>query len=152
MRTIVFSILIITVAAIAAQGQKPKPLPDSIATYQDSSELLSDQTVRIRLQAVTGKKGFETFMESFETVTPIIKSGDWIFASGCLIHACTHLESAIAIDLRNNAIHAAVFREEKRTRFFNERRRKTPALIADWAKRLRELQPENTTNTRFESR
>ena len=65
-----------------------------------------------------------------------LKDGDVLFASGCLIHACTHLESSIAIDLKNNTIHAAIFNDEKPTRFFNERGTKSPKAIIDWAKNL----------------
>jgi hypothetical protein len=60
------------------------------------------------------------------TVTPIEKDGNILFSSGCLIHACTHLESAIAIDLVKNTIHAAIYNEEKKTGYFNEKGGKTP--------------------------
>ncbi len=78
-------------------------------------------------------------MESFETFTAITKNGNVLFASGCLIHACTHLESAVAIDLGNNTIHAAIYNDEKTTRFFNERGRKSPKPLAAWAKNLNNL-------------
>ena len=86
-----------------------------------------------------GKTNYALFLGSFETVTPIRKDGNVLFASGCLIHACTHLESAIAIDLRDNTIHAAIYNDEKPTRYFNERRKKSPKPIAAWAKNLIEL-------------
>ena len=78
-------------------------------------------------------------MESFETLNPVTKEGNYLFSSGCLIHACTHLESAMAIDVVNDAIHAAIFRQDEKTRYFNEDGRATPGVIRDWANNLRQI-------------
>ncbi len=51
-------------------------------------------------------------------------------------HACGHLESAVAIDLLNNTIHAAIYNEQKKTAFFNERGSRTPESLTAWAKFL----------------
>ena len=77
-------------------------------------------------------------MESFETLNPVRKEGNFLFSSGCLIHACTHLESAIAVDLVRQTVHAAIFRQNEKTRFFNEGGTATPAVIKDWAGNLRQ--------------
>jgi len=88
-------------------------------------------------------------MESFETLSPVTREGHYLVSSGCLIHACTHLESAIAVDLVNRTIHAAIFRQDEKTRYFNEDGRATPVVIRDWANNLRQL---NTRTNSSESR
>src|SRR5205085_285843 len=67
---------------------------------------------------------------------------------GCLIHACTHLESAIAIDLVNKTIHLAIFRQVEKTRYFNEDGKQTPEVIRDWANHLSQLnKPTNNSES-----
>jgi hypothetical protein len=145
MRSEVYLILLIALFATSAAAQKANPksaaLPASIAKWsgQDADKLLTDPAIKARLKALLGKAAYASFMDSFETQTPITKDGDTLFASGCLIHACTHLESALAIDIKANTVHAAIYNEEKPTRYFNEGRSKTPPAIADWAARLIDL-------------
>lgn len=145
MKKIIYCLLITGLLGVVVFAQTPKQktrdLPAGIPGWsgEDSDRLLNDPTIKTRLKRLLGKKNYASFIETFETITPIEKDGDVLFASGCLIHACTHLESAIAIDLRNNTVHAAIFRDEKPTRFFNERGRKTPGPILAWAKRLSEI-------------
>lgn len=81
-------------------------------------------------------KEYASFMESFETLTPVTKEGRFLFSSGCLIHACTHLESAVAVDLVNRTIHAAIFRQGEKIRYFNEGGKPTPKVIRGWADNL----------------
>lgn len=145
MKPIVYSILIIAILSISAFGQTAKPkttaLPAGIAGWSGeySDKLLKNSVIKARLKKLLGAKSYAEFMDSFETLTPITDDGDVLFASGCLVHACTQLESAIAIDVKNNAIHAAIFNSEKPTRYFNERGRKTPLPIVNWASKLEEL-------------
>jgi len=72
------------------------------------------------------------------------KEGNFLFSSGCLIHACTHLESAIAVDLVNQTVHAAIFRQDEKTQYFNEGGAATPAVIKDWAGNLRQINNANS--------
>lgn len=145
MKRIIYLLLIVGVFGLTAFGQGPKgkaaALPARIAELngEDADKLVNDPLINARLRTLLGKKGYASFMESFETVTPVTKDGDILFASGCMIHACTHLESAIAVDLKNNTVHAAIFNDEKPRRFFNERGRRTPKPISDWANHLTEL-------------
>ncbi len=145
MKKTVFLFLITAIFGASAFAQTIKSkipaLPVGIADWkgEDSDKILNDARIKIRLEKLLGKRNYASFMESFETLNPIEKNGGVIFSSGCLIHACTHLESAIAIDLVNNTIHAAIYNEEKKTRYFNEKGGKTPASITDWANRLSSL-------------
>jgi len=145
MKTFIYVLFIIAIFAIPAAAQKAKPkvaaLPAGISEWagQNSDKLLKDPIIKARLKTLLGKTNYASFMESFETLTPITKDGDVLFSSGCLIHACTHLESAIAIELKANTIHAAIYNDEKKTKYFNERASKTPAAINDWASRLTDL-------------
>ena len=149
MKRIIY-LLLITVAlsvSVFAQTAKKKvaALPTSVANLsgESSDKLLNEPVIKLRLQKLLGKKSFASFMESFETLTPITKDGNFLFASGCLIHACTHLESSIAINLKNNTIHAAIFNDDKPTRFFNERSKKSPKPIVAWANKLNDLKGNN---------
>lgn len=146
MKSFIFLILIATIfgaSSVSAQNSKSKNavLPAGIADWQggDSDKILKNPAIKIRMRKLLGKKNYAAFMESFEMLTPVEKSGDVLFSSGCLIHACGHLESAIAINVANNTIHAAIYRENEKTVYFNERNSKIPESIAIWASRLSDL-------------
>lgn len=135
MKKVGLAILLIAAFAVFASAQS---LPANIVQMngRDSDEILNNPTIKLRLQKLLGKKNYADFIESWETVNPITKKGNFLFSSGCLIHACGHIESAIAIDLRTKTIHTAIFREGEKTRYFNERKKKTPNVIKNWANRL----------------
>lgn len=146
MKKIIFSFLILLIFNLCVFAQtnikhKKSGLPANIGKLNgaDSDRLLNNAAIKIRLKKLLGKKNYAAFLESFETLTPIVKKGAFLFASGCLIHACTHLESAIAVDLVNKTIHAAIYRQNERTKYFNEKGRRTPRAIKNWANRLSAL-------------
>lgn len=145
MRSIIFLLLFTVIFGISALAQESAPkvseLPAGIADWvgKDSDQILEDEIIKTRLKKLLGEEDYASFMESFETVNPIEKQGDFLFTSGCLIHACTHLESAISIDLRNKTIHAAIYNQIEETKYFNENGGKTPAPIIKWAERLEDL-------------
>ena len=137
-------LLLALVSCFSATAQTAKTespaLPTDIAALagQDSDSLLKNPVIKARMKKLLGNK-YDSFMESFETLNPITKEGNFLFTSGCLIHACTHLESAIAIDLANRTIHAAIFRQTEKTRYFNDGGKITPKVIRDWANNLRRI-------------
>ncbi|HUQ32558.1 MAG TPA: hypothetical protein VM095_10590 [Pyrinomonadaceae bacterium] len=148
------SLLLMTIvlcfSAIAQTAKTRRPaLPSDIAAAgQDSDSLLKNPVIKTRMQRLLGKK-YGSFMESFETLNPVTREGRFLFSTGCLIHACTHLESAIAVNLSNNTIHAAIFRQDERTVYFNEGGKATPVVIRDWADNLRRINnPTNTSQSR----
>lgn len=139
------SLLLITVVSCfigtAQTGRTRSPaLPSDIAEMagQDSDSLLKNPAIQARMKKLLGNK-YGSFLESFETLNPVTKEGGYLFSSGCLIHACTHLESALSIDLINKTIHAAIFRQGEKTRYFNEGGRATPQVIRNWANNLRQI-------------
>jgi hypothetical protein len=136
----VFLITAIFGTAAFAQNTKSKiaALPADAVNWtdSDSSRILDNALIKTRLKQLLGKKNYAAFLESFETRTPIIKNGNVLFSSGCLIHACTHLESAVAIDLKNNTVHAALYNDEVKPKFFNERNSATPQEITQWINNL----------------
>jgi hypothetical protein len=150
MKSIIFLFLFTAIFGVSAFAQKTKPkvaaLPVGIADWnnEDSDKILDNPIIKTRLKKLLGAKNYASFVESFETLNPIEKDGNILFSSGCLIHACTHLESSVAIDLVNNTIHAAIYRENKKTKFYNERSSKTPKSITDWAVRLSNLKKNKT--------
>jgi hypothetical protein len=128
-----------SVTAQTANTRRPA-LPSDIAALagQDSDSLLKNPAIQTRMKKLLGNK-YDSFMESFETLNPVTKKRSFLFSSGCLIHACGHLESAIAVDLVNRTIHAAIFRQDEKTRYFNEGGRAAPKIIRDWANNLRQI-------------
>lgn len=141
MRKPAFVLLVTLVACSTATAQTAKSrraaLPPDVAAAagQDSDSLLKNPVIKARMRKLLGKE-YDSFMESFETLTPVTKEGHFLFSSGCLIHACTHLESAVAVDLVNRTIHAAIFRQGEKTRYFNEGGKPTPKVIRVWADNL----------------
>jgi len=139
------SLLLITLVlcfsawAQTAKTRRPALSSDITAVAgQDSDSLLKNLAIQTRMKKLLGNK-YGSFMESFETLNPVTKKGNVLFSSGCLIHACTHLESAIAVNLTNKTIHAAIFRQNEKTRYFNEGGGATPKAIRDWANNLRQI-------------
>jgi hypothetical protein len=148
MKPIIFLFSLSLIFATSAFAQKVKPtLPSDIATWsnEDAAKILDNPIIKTRLKRLLGAKNYDAFFESFETLTPIEKNGNIIFSSGCLIHACTHLESAIAIDLANKTIHAAIYRDDEKTKYFNESGSKNPKSIANWANRLSSFKNKKIT-------
>jgi hypothetical protein len=134
-------ILVSCFYTLAQTAKTTRPaLPSGIAAAagQDSDSLLKNPSIKARLKKLLGNK-YGSFTESFETLNPVTREGQYLFSSGCLIHACTHLESAIAVNLTNNTIHVAVFRRNEKTGYFNEGGKATPKLIRDWENNLRQL-------------
>jgi hypothetical protein len=142
--------LVLCLSATAQTVKTRRPaLPSDIAAAagRDSDSLLRNPVITARMKKLLGGQ-YDSFMESFETLTPVTKSGNLLFSRGCLIHACTHLESAIAIDLVKRTIHLAIFRQDEKTRYFNEDGWVTPKVIRDWANRLREINsPTNNSQS-----
>src|SRR4051812_31855395 len=89
-------VLLVFCLCAAAQTVSPRrrPLPPDLykAAGQQSDSLLKDPAVRARLKRLLGNR-YGSFMESFETLNPVTSDGNYLFSSGCLIHACGHLES-----------------------------------------------------------
>ncbi len=134
-------ILVLCFCALAQTAKTSRPaLPSGISAIagQDSDSLLKNPLIKARLKRLLGNK-YGSFMESFETLNPVKREGNFLFSTGCLIHACTHLESAIAVDLANGTVHTAIFRQGEKTRYFNEGGKATPEVIRDWANNLRQL-------------
>ena len=150
------SLLLMTIIlCFSATAQTAKTrrftLPSNIAAVvgQDSDILLKNTAIKARLKRLLGQK-YASFMESFETLNPVTKEEHYLFSTGCLIHACTHLESAIAIDLVNRTVHAAIFRQDEKTRYFNEGGKATPKVIRAWANNLRQIN-SGTNNSQSKS-
>ncbi len=137
-------ILLITLtlsAIVSAQSNaKRPPLPPNVAKMKGEypDKLLKISAVKSRMKTLLGKN-YEDFFDSFETNRQFERKGNFLFSHGCLIHACTHLESAIAVDLVNKTIHIGIFRENEPVKTFNENGRKTPKLLANWASNLTNL-------------
>ena len=142
-----FLFAVIFGTSVLAQNVNPKasPLPVDIANWvgDDSDKILGNDAITKRLKKLMGEKDYVSFLESFETISPIEKEGQFLFTSGCMIRACTRLESAIAIDLKNESIHAAIYNEIEATKFFDEKGSKTPATIIKWVNRLENLKKLN---------
>lgn len=136
-------IILITLALCVFANAQPKVKTKSSGTFNLSKsegqypfELFKNKTVKSRMKKLLGKN-YSIFFDSFETQAPFKKKGNFLFSSGCLIHACGHLESAIAIDPVANTIHLGIFRQDEAAKTFNENKRKTPKILTAWLKNLK---------------
>jgi hypothetical protein len=143
MRQKISLIILVTLAfCVFANGQtKTKPKSSGVVDLSKNAgqypfDLFKNKTVKARMKKLLGKN-YANFFDSFETQSPFKKKGNVLFSSGCLIHACGHLESAIAIDLATNTIHLGIFRQDEAAKTFNENKRKTPKVLTDWFKNLK---------------
>lgn len=142
MKTTFFLFLFLTIFGATNFAQKAKlktpALPVGISNWsgEDSDKITNNKIIRMRLKKLLGTKNYASLMELFETINPIEKNEEVLFVSGCLIHACGHLESAIAVDLAHNTVHAAIYKDGEKTKFFNEKGSQTPPAIINWAERL----------------
>jgi hypothetical protein len=144
MRQKISFIVLITLTLCIFANAQSKVKTNSSATVNFSKsegqypfELFKNKTVRSRIKKLLGKN-YSEFFDTFETQALFKKKGNFLFSSGCLIHACGHLESAIAIDLVTNTIHIGIFRQDERAKTFNENKRKTPKVLTVWFKNLKE--------------
>lgn len=147
---LIISLVFVFSINIFAQNTKPKAseLPANIAEWvgKDADKILENNIIKTRLKKLLGEKDYAAFTEYFETSKPVEKDGNFLFSSGCMIRACMHLESAVAVDLVKNTIHAAIFNETEPTTYFNENNAETPEFIINWASRLESLKAaENQT-------
>ena len=140
MKKIPLIILIAITFCFSIQAQanaKRSALPANLAQMKGEypDKFLKKETVKSRLKVLLGKN-YSAFLDSFETQSQFEKKGNFLFSRGCLIHACGHLESAIAIDLVNKTIHVGIFRENEKNKVFNENNLTTPDSITTWFKNL----------------
>ena len=137
MKKIILAFFIFTIFGLTAFAQN-SALPAKMAKWNgaEADKILTNEIIKSRLQNLLGEKNYADFMEAWESQTSIVKKGNFLFASGCLIHACGHIESAVAIDLVNQTIHAGIYRDTEKPRYFNENSRKTPLPIRNWANHL----------------
>jgi hypothetical protein len=138
--SVVLFVLLFAFGANAQTAKSKRPvLPANIANFKDSFKLVNDAAVKSRLKKLLGKKGYADFLESWETINPIVKKDGILFASGCLIHACGHIESAIAIDLKTKTIHVGIFRQDETSKIYDEYQKKPPKVLSDWLNNLSEM-------------
>jgi hypothetical protein len=135
-------LITLTLCVLATAQSRVKTKNSATVSFSKSEgqypfELFKNKTVKSRMRKLLGKN-YSDFFDSFETQEPFAKKGNFLFSSGCLIHACGHLESAIAIDLAANTIHIGIFREDEAAKTFNENKRKTPKILTAWLKNLKD--------------
>lgn len=130
-------ILAISTAAAAAQAARrpalPRNLPAYVGEYPD--KLMKVPSVKSRLKTLLGKR-YSDFDGSISVQHTITTEGDFLFASGCMAHACTINEAAFVIDLKNKRIHAVIYERDAPAKFFNEDKAATPQILLDWVKEL----------------
>lgn len=128
--------------------EESNELPADIANWsgQGGDKFIAYPVIHNRLKKLLGDENHKSFLEYFETINPIKRRGNFLFSSGCMIRACTRLESAIAIDLTNRTFHAAIYNELEDTKYFNENGSKTPEPIIKWAKRLEDAKKDDGTD------
>lgn len=130
-------ILIAFCFTISAQTNKTSrpALPNNLAKYVDEypDKLMKVAAVKTRLKTLLGKN-YSKFDSYITVQSPMNQVGDFLFASGCLPHSCTISEAAFAIDMKNKRIHAVIYNQNLKPKFFNEDKAETPQVLLDWLK------------------
>jgi hypothetical protein len=142
MRTkiIIFGFLVVSAATVLAQPPaKRPPLPANLAKYvgESSGALMNVPAVKSRLKTLLGKR-YTDFVESTSVQAETKMVGDFLLASGCMAHACTIMEAAFAIDMKNKRIHAVLYEKDKPPLYFNEDRAPTPQVLIDHVAELKD--------------
>jgi hypothetical protein len=136
---IILGLLLFAGVSVSAQPPAKRPdLPAKLAKYVDESpgELMNVPVVKSRLRMLLGKR-YTDFVESISVQAPIRMAGGFLFASGCMAHACTIMEAAFAIDVKNKRIHAVLYEKDKPPLYFNEDKSPTPQVLIDHVAELK---------------
>lgn len=129
-------LMVVSIVTVNAQTKAGRPaLPSNLARYvgEYPVELMKVRAVKSRLRTLIGRR-YSDFAISISVQHQITKEGDFLFASGCMAHACTINEAAFVIDLKNNRIHAVIYEQGSVPRFFNEDRTATPKILLEWVR------------------
>jgi hypothetical protein len=132
------AVCFITMAVCLAANAQSKPsLPNNLTKYVGKypDDLMKVASVKNRLKTLLGKN-YSKFYSYINVQSPMSKSGDFIFGSGCLPHSCTISEAAFAIDVKNKRVHAVIYSQNVKPKYFNEDNSETPQVILDWVKDL----------------
>ena len=131
-------IVLLAAASIAQIPTKRLPLPPDLANYVDKYpvELMKVKSLKSRLQTLLGKH-YSDFVVSIDVQSPLKMVGDFLFANGCMPHACTINEAAFVIDMKNKRIHAVLYEKDKPPLYFNEDKAPTPQVLIDHVAELK---------------
>jgi hypothetical protein len=90
-----------------------------------------------RLSNLLGSS-YQLFMKRWDVTAPIEKSGDILFAEGCMAHECTSEESLLAIDTSKGIISCAILSDSFGGKFrtFSEQNSGLPSVMK---KKMQEL-------------
>ena len=133
-----FLVLFVPAAAVMAQSPaKRPPLPANLSKYVDEypAELMKVPAVKSRLRTLLAKR-YNEFVLSIAVQAPTKMDGDFLFASGCMPHACTVNEAAFVIDVKNKRVHAVIYEKNKPPLYFNEDKAPTPQPLLDFVAEL----------------
>jgi len=137
---IAFCLLIASMSTVMAQAPAKRPaLPANLTKYVDQYpvELMKVPAVKSRLRALLGKR-YSDFVYSIDVQSPMKMQGDFLFANGCMAHACTINEAAFVIDVKNKRIHAMLYEKDKPPLYFNEDKAATPQVLIDHVAELKD--------------
>ena len=131
-------VVVILAAATAQTTPKRPPLPSNLAKYVDQYpvELMKVPAVKSRLKALLGKH-YADFVVSIDVQSPMKMVGDFLFANGCMPHACTIMEAAFVIDVKNKRVHAVLYEKDKPPLYFSEDKAPTPQVLIDHVAELK---------------
>ena len=137
--TICMMMIAVCVGVAAAQTTPKRPaLPANLSKYVDEYpvELMKVPAVKSRLKTLLGKR-YSDFVVSIDVQSPMKMDGDFLFANGCMPHACTIMEAAFVIDVKNKRIHAVLYEKDKPPLYFNEDKAPTPQVLIDHVAELK---------------
>jgi hypothetical protein len=102
--------------------------------YPFDAKVLQTEPLKSRLKAFL-HNDFAALEERLGTSEPILVEGDIFFTAGCMPHACSVEECAIAIDVKKDNIYVAIMQDGVvRQAIEKAGEGATPALFTKWLK------------------
>ena len=99
--------------------------------YPFDAKVLETDPLKSRLKASL-KGDFKLLTDRLGTSEPIEVQGDIFFTSGCMPHACTVEECAIAVDVKNDNVFVAILQDGKVSERPEKANTTAPEIFQKW--------------------
>jgi hypothetical protein len=99
--------------------------------YPFDAKVLETDPLKSRLKAAL-KGDFKLLTERLQTSDPIEVQGDIFFTAGCMPHACSVEECAIAVDVKNDNVFVAILQDGKISERPEKANTTAPEVFKKW--------------------
>lgn len=99
--------------------------------YPHDAKVLETDPLKSRLKAYL-KGDYKLLQDRLQTSEPIEVKGEIFFTSGCMSHACTIEECAIAVDVKNDNVFVGILQDGKATLRAEKANTTAPEVLTKW--------------------